>query len=321
MTVARQTVFVETAARLHFGILDLGGSLGRRFGGIGAAAPGPTLLVSATPAETLEVTGADADRAAYFARRFFSHYQIPDGATVHVSRTLPAHAGLGSGTQLALAIGRALSKLHGVDADASTLARAVDRTRRSAIGTWTFAAGGLVVEGGHRVDGYDWDVAPLLVRMPLPSEWRCVVAIPNHEAAINGAAETAAFEALPKPSDGDAERVSHLVLMGLLPAVAEADLKAFGCALTALQSIVGRWFEPVQGGIFAPGRSEELVRRMAEWGATGVGQSSWGPTVYGIVLGEEAGARLADKVRGLLGGAGVVYEGPFRNESALCWSA
>ena len=58
-------VFVETAARLHFGVLDLGGTLGRLFGGIGAAAPAPTLLVSARPAATLEVTGEDAaDRAA-----------------------------------------------------------------------------------------------------------------------------------------------------------------------------------------------------------------------------------------------------------------
>ena len=40
---AGQTVVVETAARLHFGVLDLRGSLGRWFGGIGAAAPGPTL--------------------------------------------------------------------------------------------------------------------------------------------------------------------------------------------------------------------------------------------------------------------------------------
>ena len=89
----------------------------------------------------------------------------------------------------------------------------------------------------------------------------------------------------------------------------------FGAALSAIQAINGRWFEPVQGGTFAPGPSEELVRRMAEWGASGVGQSSWGPAVYGIVDGENAGLRLAERVRALsstLGAAGSVYEGPFR---------
>ena len=74
--------------------------------------------------------------------------------------------------------------------------------------------------------------------------------------------------------------------MALLPALAEGDLATFGAALSAIQAITGRWFAPVQGGTFAPGPSEELVRRMAEWGASGVGQSSWGPAVYGIVDGE-----------------------------------
>ena len=95
--------------------------------------------------------------------------------------------------------------------------------------------------------------------------------------------------------------------MALLPAVADGDLARFGPALTEIQSITGRWFAPAQGGTFTPGPTEELVRRMAEWGASGVGQSSWGPTVYGIVEGEDAGVRLADRVRNEtgLGGNGV----------------
>jgi hypothetical protein len=91
---------------------------------------------------------------------------------------------------------------------------------------------------------------------------------------------------MPPPPERDAERVAHLVLMALLPAVADGDLATFGAALSAIQAINGRWFAPVQGGTFAPGPSEELVRNMADWGASGVGQSSWGPAVYGIVDGE-----------------------------------
>jgi beta-ribofuranosylaminobenzene 5'-phosphate synthase len=77
----------------------------------------------------------------------------------------------------------------------------------------------------------------------------------------------------------------------------------------------------VQGGTFAAGPGEDLVRRMSEWGAAGVGQSSWGPTVYGIVEGEDAGRRLADRVRKTLDGAGSVYEGPFRKDGARVWRA
>src|SRR6185295_14620217 len=144
--MSEEAVFVEAAARLHFGVLDLRGALGRRFGGIGAAAPGPTLLLSATRAATLEVTGEDAERAARFARRFLTHHGLAGGAVLNVQRALPQHSGLGSGTQLGLAVARALAEIHHVATDTPGLARAVGRAQRSAVGTWTFAGGGLVLE-------------------------------------------------------------------------------------------------------------------------------------------------------------------------------
>jgi beta-RFAP synthase len=317
-----QAVFVEAPGRLHFGVLDLRGELGRWFGGIGTAAPAPTLLVSACPADVLEVGGEETDRATSFARRFMAHHALEDGlggARLWVHRALPSHAGLGSGTQLALAVARALAELHAVATDAPALARAVGRAQRSAIGTWTFAGGGLVLEAGRRRDSDG--VAPLLARLPFPSTWRCVVAVPNSASGMSGAVEAAAFAELPRPPEREVEHIAHLVLMGLLPALAEGDLAAFGSALSAIQVTTGGWFAPVQHGAFAPGPSEELVRRMAEWGASGVGQSSWGPAVYGIVDGEDAGARLAERVGATLGAAGNVYEGAFRTEGARVWLA
>jgi beta-ribofuranosylaminobenzene 5'-phosphate synthase len=325
MTDQEQTIFVEAPARLHFGLLDLRATLGRKFGGIGTAAPAPALLVSARKGAALEVRGDDAARVAGFARRFLTGHGIHEsdgvgGATLCVHRSIPSHVGLGSGTQLALAVGRALAELYGVSTDAPGLARAVGRAKRSAIGTWTFDGGGLVLEGGRRLAGEC--VAPLLARLPFPPAWRCVVAVPDSAPGINGSAEEAAFAQLPPPPERDAERVAHLVLMGLLPALADADLETFGATLSAIQAINGRWFEPVQGGTFAPGPSEELIRRMKEWGAAGVGQSSWGPTVYGIVDGEDAGVRLADRLRALLatsGIAGSIYEGAFQTHGARVW--
>jgi len=239
MTDEAQTVFVEAPARLHFGLLDLRGPLGRKFGGIGTAAPAPALLVSARKAASLEVGGDDADRAAGFARRFLAGHDIHEaggigGATLCVHRSIPSHVGLGSGTQLALAVGRALAELYGVATDAPGLAQAVGRAKRSAIGTWTFDGGGLVLEGGRRPAGEC--VAPLLARLPFPPAWRCVVAVPDSAPGINGSAEEAAFAQLPTPPEHDAERVAHLVLMALLPALADADLATFGATLSTPDS-------------------------------------------------------------------------------------
>src|SRR5918996_136996 len=238
-TESGDVVFVETAARLHFGVLDLRGSLGRWFGGIGTASPAPTLLVSARRAETLEVNGEDADRAADFATRLLTHHGMKGVARICVHRTLPRHAGLGSGTQLALAVARALSELHSLPTDVRTLAHAVGRAERSAIGTWTFAGGGLVLEGGRRMvaaNGAE-GVGPLLARLPFPPSWRCVLAVPDARSSLSGDAEAAAFARLPLPPDHEVERIAHLVLLGLLPAIVDDDLERFGTALTAIQAM------------------------------------------------------------------------------------
>lgn len=312
-----RAVCIEAYARLHFGVLDLRGSGGRWFGGIGAAASAPSLLLSASPADTLTVEGDDSERAAAFARQFLEHHRLARGAAIRVRRALPSHAGLGSGTQLALSIARALAELYAVDADPRALARATGRARRSAIGTWTFAGGGLVVEGGRR--SHSDECGPLIARLPFPESWRCVVVVPEGPPGISGADEAEAFASLPKPSQRDVEHVSHLTLMSLLPALADGDLETFGRALTEIQEVTGRWFAPAQGGTFASGPSRALVRQLAEWGAAGVGQSSWGPTVYGIVDGADSATRLVERVKTALGSSGQVFEGPFRSEGARVW--
>jgi beta-RFAP synthase len=315
---ANDRVFVEAAARLHFGVLDLRGELGRRFGGLGAAVPQPSLLLEARLAEEVSAEGPDAIRAADFARRFLAHHALPGGASIVVHRSIPAHSGLGSGTQLGLAVARALAELYRVPADPAALARAVSRGRRSAIGTWTFALGGFIVEGGRRA-GSD-AIAPLLARYEVPDLWRCVIAVPPGTPGLSGDAEAAAFERLPPPPEREVERVAHLVLMQLLPALAEGDLSGFGPALTQVQRVTGAWFAPAQGGIFAPGDGAELIRRMSAWGAPGVGQSSWGPAVYAIVEGPERARDLSERVKDLMGGRGLVYEGGFgRTGARLGW--
>ncbi|HEY7876682.1 MAG TPA: beta-ribofuranosylaminobenzene 5'-phosphate synthase family protein [Gemmatimonadaceae bacterium] len=314
---ASDAVFVEAPARLHFGMLDLRGALGRKFGGIGAAAPSPSLVLEAQTAPTLHADGPAASRAAQFARRVLGHYGIEQGAHIRIHAAIPAHSGLGSGTQLALAVARALAELYALPSDTETLARVTGRAKRSAIGTWIFAEGGFVLEGGRRRGSQH--AAPRLARFAMPDTWRCVIAIPPGKAGMSGEAESAAFTHLPPPPERSVMRVSHLVLMALLPALAEGDLATFGRALTEIQCINGRWFAPVQGGAFSPGASTTLIERMTDWGAAGVGQSSWGPAVYGIVAGDEAASKLANLIRDDLAGTGVVYAGPFANSGARIW--
>jgi beta-ribofuranosylaminobenzene 5'-phosphate synthase len=311
------SIFVEAPARLHFGVLDLGGKLGRCFGGLGAAIPSPSLLLEVRPAKDISGNGPDSDRAVEFARRWLAYQRLHSGAHLIVHRAIPSHSGLGSGTQLGLAVARALAELHRIPVDPVELARATGRGKRSGIGTWSFALGGFIVEGGRR-PGSD-SVAPLLARFPIPPEWRCVVAVPEGGRGLSGDAEALAFEQLPTPPDREVERVAHLVLMQLLPALVEADLASFGQALSLVQRITGGWFAAEQGGIFAPGPTERLVAEMAALGAVGVGQSSWGPAAYGLVGSEKLSADIARQIGNLLGTSGQVYQGGFAAAGARIW--
>jgi beta-RFAP synthase len=308
-------VVVEAPGRLHFGLLDLRGALGRRFGGIGAPAPGVSVRVCVSHATHVVAEGDEAERAGEFARRFLAYHRLPHGARVVVDRAIPPHAGLGSGSQLALSIARALAELHGVVASPPELARAVGRAKRSAVGTWTFAGGGFVVEGGRRV-GVDDDVGPLIARHPFPESWRCVLAIPDAPPGVSGATEARLFADLPPPDERDGERVSHLVLMAMVPAVIEGDLATFGAALNEVQEINGRWFSHAQGGTFAPGPSTEIIHLMRESGAPGAGQSSWGPSVFAIVEGDSEAELLAARIRHAYGARVTVYVGAIASGGA-----
>lgn len=318
-SAGQRAVFVEAPARLHFGVLDLQGRLGRRFGGMGAAVPQPSLLLEASPADEFTVHGPDSERVLEFARRFAAKQRLGGAAAFRVHRAIPAHVGLGSGTQLALSVGRALAELYGIPIDPGRLARTVGRGLRSAIGTWAFAHGGFILEGGRRPDSVE--IAPLLARLPIPESWRCVVAIPRGAPGLSGEAEAAAFRSLPLPPDAEVERVAHLVLMQLLPSLVEADLPDFGAALTEIQRVTGGWFAAKQGGTFAPGPTRRLVEEMERLGAPGVGQSSWGPTTYAIVADDGAARALAAAVAHLVGEGGSVSHGAFGGGGARVWRA
>ena len=295
-------------------MLDLRGSLGRRFGGIGAGVFDPSLVIEVERAAGVEAEGAEANRAAEFARRYLESQGIRAGARIVIRHAIPEHAGLGSGTQLALSVARGIAELYGRPTGAGELATSVGRARRSAIGTWLFEGGGFIVEGGRRE--HSERIAPLLARLSIPETWRCVVAVPWTAEGVSGESELQAFRTLPPPPLRDVEHVAHLVLMSLLPALVDADLEAFGEAISTIQQINGSWFAPAQGGTFASGATTELIKSMREWGAAGVGQSSWGPAVYAITEGDDRAAELASRARAALNGSGTVYVNQFARTGA-----
>jgi beta-RFAP synthase len=208
------------------------------------------------------------------------------------------HVGLGSGTQLGLAVARAIAELtQQPRRDALTLAQHVGRGLRSALGVHGFERGGLLVEGGKRTPSA---ISPLLVRESFPSDWHILLIVPRATMGTHGSLEIEAFANLAQQAadDDTTEALCRIVLLGLLPALHERDLQTFGEALYEFNRRVGELFRAAQKGPYAHPRVEELVRAIRAAGVKGVGQSSWGPTVFAVATAEQITA-LREQLRNM----------------------
>lgn len=296
---------IRTASRLHFGLLTWGTGGPRQFGGVGLMIDRPGLALAATPSDSWRAEGPLADRTLALAESVAGQLAVDAGQPVgplafRVDTGAREHAGLGAGTQLSLAVARLVARHAGRgDLAAADLAALTGRGRRSGIGLHGFDRGGLIVDGGRRGDG---GVPPLVAHHEFPADWRILIVIPPGTGGLHGSEETGAFAKLPASSEAVSDRLCRLVLLGLLPAVAERDLDSFGAALTAIQFHVGRSFAPVQGGLYARPDLEPIVNHMRGEGLVGVGQSSWGPTLYGFARGDRPGLDdLAGELRARFG--------------------
>jgi beta-RFAP synthase len=285
---ATRVVRVDAPARLHLGFLDLAFDLGRRFGSIGLAIDWPVTRIEMSSAKDLVVNGDEADRGARIVYGLAAELGLDTGVHLVIHEAIPAHAGLGSGTQLALAVGAAFCALHDKPAAPRQLAAILGRGARTSIGIAAFAEGGFLVDGGIGSAG---GLAPILARASFPDEWRVVLVLDQSETGLHGAAETQAFGALKPFPSSSADRLCRLALLGVMPALAEHDLDAFASTITEIQKLLGEHYAPVQGGRFTS-RKVAAVLSSLEAQGIGIGQSSWGPTGFAFVGSEREAQRL-----------------------------
>lgn len=295
---ASRKVRVIAPARLHLGFLDLHGGLGRRYGSLGLAIDRPATDLSVCRAPEPQVRGLEVDRTKGLLERLANALGLENRYFVDVESAIPAHAGLGSGTQLALAIGAALLGLESFDSQPyprQRIGERTDRGARSAIGMAAFETGGFIVDGGR---GAYNSAPPVVIRLPFPEAWRILLVLDPRNEGVHGDKEARAFATLAPFSEAAAAHLCRLVLMRLAPALVEADLAAFGAAVTEIQGIVGSYFATAQGGSAwshpAVGR---IVEKLGRGGAVGLGQSSWGPTGFAFATSEDAAERLYQSVR------------------------
>jgi len=296
-------VRVTAPSRLHFGLWSLGGTSGRHFGGVGAMVGRPGLrlriepLVGGASGDACVVAeGPLAGRAETFARRWGEFHGIAaHHCRICIESAPSEHVGLGTGTQLGLAVAAGLNAFCGLPSQtAQELALSVGRGLRSAVGTYGFLFGGLVVEQGKLPEE---PISPLDCRIDLPEAWRFVLVRDRAASGLAGEDEVVAMAGLPAVPPAVTQELIGLVRDKIVPAAATGDFPIFAAGLYDYGNLSGQLFAARQGGPYNGPALTSLVGRIRSLGYAGIGQSSWGPTLYVAVASQQEAAEFVEKLQ------------------------
>ncbi len=289
---------VVAPSRLHFGMVSFGQPGARQFGGVGVMVNQPGLRLRLTAAERFEACGPASDRARGVVERIARVEKLDrlPACRIEILSAPPQHVGLGTGTQLALAVTAAMNAFQGGGAmEPAALAALAARAERSAIGTYGFALGGLLVEAGKLAGEA---LSPLDARVELPADWRFVLIWPNDERGLSGEDERMAFRDLPPVPQATTAHLLAEVSNELLPAASAGQFERFSESLYRFGHEAGMCFAARQKGAFASPWSARLIHAIRDLAVRGVGQSSWGPAVFALVDTPARASEFSATIRG-----------------------
>jgi len=316
---------VTTPCRIHLSLIDENGYTGRVDGGIGLMLDRPNVIFEATNhAEEFKIEAHKYYRESIEvineqASKIFKAFNINNkNFHFNLKRYFPSHVGLGSKTQLSLAIAVAITKLKNIsDVSLKDLTKLVNRGGTSGIGWRGFEKGGFIVDAGHEFGkgkeketflpssaSKEANPALTILRYPIPEQWRFVLVIPNVKKGAYGDEEINIFQShAPIPKE-EVNEVSHQILMKIVPGIIKNDLECFGEGLKRIQNI---GFKKVE--IFL---QHEIVKKtlafFEDYGAKAFGMSSFGPSVIGIVESDDEANNLLKAVQlHLNGNVGHIY--------------
>lgn len=289
----------------------------RQFGGVGAMVDPGSLRISIEPADRFAAVGPLSQRTTKAVGRIAGYLALAElpACRVEVARAPGEHVGLGTGTQLALSLAAGLNAFFGGEPlEPTRLAALTDRGARSAIGTYGFVQGGLLVDRG-KLDSEA--LSPLEARVELPAAWRFALVGSCDRRGLSGDEEQQAFRELPPVAPETTARLLAEVSAELLPAVADADFARFSESLYRFGREAGLCFAARQGGAFAGPQVTELVGVIRSLGVRGAGQSSWGPTVFALLENESEARRLQEDIAGHTRGRATVVVVQPSNSGAI----
>ncbi|XRP96792.1 beta-ribofuranosylaminobenzene 5'-phosphate synthase [Methanocaldococcus sp. 16A] len=291
-------MIIQTPSRIHMGLIDLNGSIGRVDGGIGLALEEPNIEIEGKESDEINIE-FDKKLIEKFGYSYLKSIKDRiyntatkvlevvngEGIDLKILSLFPAHSGLGSGTQLSLAVGKLISKIYNKEMNAYEIAKITGRGGTSGIGIGAFEYGGFLIDGGHSFGkGKDKEEfkpssaskgvkpAPIIFRHDF--DWEVMLIIPKGEH-VYGKKEVDIFKKYCPVPLNEVEKICHLVLMKMMPAIVEKNLDDFGEVVNKLQYLGFKKVElNLQSDIV-----KDLIKELHNENVY-AGLSSFGPTIY-----------------------------------------
>lgn len=286
---------VVTGSRLHFGLISIDPKSEDAFSGLGVMVAQPELVVEAQCAAVDSFEGKFRSRVGEILRSWreavasgllkrSSGTELGEGVEIRVDYERCDHIGLGTGTQLTVAAVSALNALFGVEITDLHWRDVFGRAKRSVVGLRGFQEGGFWID---RLPEKQTAKLRLGERYELPSSWRVALIIDRQAIGMHGEKEYSYFRTHQSNKPGLAEELRRLVEQEIRPGLTDACFEKFAAGLGRFNALSGEHYREWQGGVYCNDSVAAVVEFVRTLGISGVGQSSWGPTVFAFFECEE----------------------------------
>lgn len=292
---------VETGARIHLGFYGIRPGY-REYGGLGIYVGDIGYKIVVKEHEYDLVKGCQAGRVTEVINEVRTQFKTTKHYMIEVQKCIPEHVGLGSTTQLKLALYSAILRLEGIVASLEDIAVKAGVGSISGVGLYGFKYGGLIVDSGRRRGS---ELVGFLTRYEFPENWYIAVVVPATRHKVFGEVEKRYMMAC-ATNESSYCRALEIVFRRLLPAVVERNFTDFVASVEELDKLTSNYFAAQKGRFYCK-ESEVVAKALKEAGGRGIGQSSWGPTVYAFFEARKAAENAIRYVRDVAGGKFSFY--------------
>ena len=264
---------ITSPSRLHLGFYGLNDNYGYSFGSMGLAINAYKTRLSISPSKQFKTNISKS-----YINPIIKYFKPANLSNIEINTLSlpPQHIGLGSGTQLSLCTGKAISIIMKKKLNIDQIANIYKRGLRSGIGLELFKTGGFIVDSGKKTN----ELPKPILKHKFPSDWKIILLNDKSLKGSSGSRERYFFRNKNNLSSKNQNLLSEVLFRGIVPSLLHQDFTNFASNITRFQRITSSIYRGEQKGVFLSPQITKIMNYIKNFDNIGIGQSSWGPISY-----------------------------------------